>query len=68
MYSTTRVIQRDEDDYNVCLVDLDDGFRMMSTVIGGSTDVEIGTAVTVDFAKLNSHVETIFRRVGMPDD
>src|SRR5262245_55780692 len=34
VYSTTTVSQRDAESYNVSLIDLDDGFRMMSTVVG----------------------------------
>jgi uncharacterized OB-fold protein len=32
VYSTTAVTRRDAPSYSVCLVDLDEGFRMMSTV------------------------------------
>ena len=45
VYSTTTVHAR-EGAYNVCLVDLDDGGRMMSTVVGiDPDDVRIGMAV-----------------------
>jgi uncharacterized OB-fold protein len=45
VYSTTTVHSR-EGAYNVCLVDLDDGVRMMSTVVGiPPEDVRIGMAV-----------------------
>jgi uncharacterized OB-fold protein len=45
VYSTTTVHAR-EGAYNVCLVDLDDGGRMMSTVVGiAPDDVRIGMAV-----------------------
>ena len=45
VYSTTTVHARDGD-YNVCLVDLEDGVRMMSTVVGiAPDDVRIGMAV-----------------------
>jgi len=45
VYSTTTVHAR-EGAYNVCLVDLEDGVRIMSTVVGvQSDDVRIGMAV-----------------------
>jgi uncharacterized OB-fold protein len=45
VYSTTTVHAR-EGAYNVCLVDRDDGVRVMSTVVGiASDDVRIGMAV-----------------------
>lgn len=45
VYSTTTVHAR-EGAYNVCLVDLDDGGRVMSTVVGmAPEDVRIGMAV-----------------------
>jgi len=46
VYSTTAVAVRDAPSYSVCLVDLDDGFRMMSTVVGvPADDVTIGMRV-----------------------
>jgi len=47
VYSTTVVRNRNpDDDYNVCLVDLDEGPRMMSRVIGiGPDEVRIGQRV-----------------------
>ena len=45
VYSTTTVHRREGDD-NVCLVDLEDGSRIMSTVVGiDPDDVRIGMAV-----------------------
>jgi len=49
VYSTTTVRRRPErgGDYNVVLVDLEEGPRMMSRVVGiPSTEVRIGMAVT----------------------
>jgi uncharacterized OB-fold protein len=47
VYSATAVTQRDADPYSVCLVDLDEGFRMMSSVVDiPADDVEIGMRVT----------------------
>jgi uncharacterized OB-fold protein len=48
VYSTTAVAVRDDGPYNVCLIDLDEGFRMMSTVTDvAADDVEIGTRVNL---------------------
>ena len=46
VYATTAVHGRDRDPRNVVLVDLDEGFRMMSRVEGvPAEEVEIGTRV-----------------------
>ena len=46
VYSTTTVHARDGA-YNVCLVDLDDGVRVMGTVVGiAPDDVRIGMVVS----------------------
>src|SRR5829696_3050855 len=46
VYATTAVYRRDADPYNVVLVDLEEGFRMMSRVEGVPAErVEIGTRV-----------------------
>lgn len=46
VYSTTTVPVRDGAAYAVCLVDLDEGFRMMSTVVDvPADDVRIGQQV-----------------------
>ncbi|MBS1862092.1 MAG: OB-fold domain-containing protein [Actinobacteria bacterium] len=43
VYATTTMRPRDEAPYHVCLVDLDEGFRMMSRVDGVAPDaVRIG--------------------------
>jgi uncharacterized OB-fold protein len=45
VYSTTTVYAREER-YNIALVDLDEGFRVMSAVVGvAPDDVRIGMAV-----------------------
>jgi len=46
VYATTTVRRRDEEPYDVSLVELDEGFRMMSRVRGGG---EIGQRVRVAF-------------------
>jgi uncharacterized protein len=46
IYATTAVYRRDGDPYNVVLVDLEEGFRMMSRVDGvPAKGVEVGTRV-----------------------
>ena len=46
VYATTAVYRRDAEPYNVALVDLDEGFRMMSRVEGvPAAEVEIGERV-----------------------
>jgi len=50
VYSTTVVTPRNGDAYNVSLVDLDEGFRLMSRVEGlDAKDVAIGMRVCVAF-------------------
>ena len=50
VYATTIVHRRGEDPYNVALIDLDEGFRMMSRVEGlPPEDVRIGMRVRVRF-------------------
>jgi uncharacterized OB-fold protein len=46
VYATTVVHRPDEEPYNVCLVDLDDGVRVMGRVEGPApTEVAIGLRV-----------------------
>ena len=46
VYATTAIHRRDTEPRNVCLVDLDEGFRMMSRVEGiPAEEVTIGAAV-----------------------
>ena len=46
VYATTVVHRRDEEPYNVCLVDLDEGVRAMGRVEGvAPADVAIGLRV-----------------------
>ncbi len=47
VYSTTVVHPQQGEPYNVCLIDVDEGFRMMSRVEDiAPTDVKIGMRVT----------------------
>jgi uncharacterized protein len=49
VYATTAVHSRDRDPRNVTLVDLDEGFRMMSRVEGvPAEEVEIGARVSLE--------------------
>lgn len=49
VYATTAVYRRDEDPYNVALVDLEEGIRMMSRVEGlPAEEVEVGQRVTLE--------------------
>ena len=48
VYSVTAVSRADGDAYPVCLIDLDEGFRMMSTVVGTAAD-EVRIGQRVDF-------------------
>jgi uncharacterized protein len=48
VYATTAVHRRDADPYNVVLVDLKEGFRMMSRVEGVQPEeVDVGTRVAL---------------------
>ncbi|MGN6576471.1 MAG: Zn-ribbon domain-containing OB-fold protein [Nocardioides sp.] len=61
VYSTTTVRRRDGD-HDVSLVDLDEGFRMMSTVLGEPGEVRIGERVVVDFVELQGRPAAVFRK------
>jgi uncharacterized protein len=51
VYATTVVRPRDGDPYNVALIDLDEGFRMMSRVVGCAPEhVAIGMRVRLAWA------------------
>jgi hypothetical protein len=46
VYATTVAHRREGEPYNIVLVDLDEGFRMMSTVVGvAPEDVAVGARV-----------------------
>jgi uncharacterized protein len=48
VYATTAVYTREDEPHNVVLVDLEEGFRMMSRVEGApAEDVKIGARVTL---------------------
>jgi uncharacterized protein len=48
VYATTAVYRRDDEPYNVALVDLEEGFRMMSRVEGVPAE-EVGVGLRVRF-------------------
>ncbi|GAA1593915.1 OB-fold domain-containing protein [Kribbella hippodromi] len=76
VYSATVVPERDGSSYAVCLVDLDEGFRMMSTVIGVPAEsVRIGARVVgrVEAAAADGEPgigepRVVFEREGSNDD
>ena len=48
-YAASAIPHRDREPHNVALVDLDEGFRMMSRVEGvAAEEVEVGTRVTFE--------------------
>jgi uncharacterized OB-fold protein len=54
VYSNTVVAQRDAPSYSVCLVDVDEGFRMMSSVVGiPAEEVQLGTRVEATFESID---------------
>jgi uncharacterized OB-fold protein len=58
IYATTVVHRPDEDPYNVCLVDLDDGARVMGRVDGlAPEEVRIGLQVQ---ARVNDDGLTVY--------
>lgn len=62
VYATTVLHKRGADPYNVCLVDLDEGFRMMSRVEGIAPEsVAIGARVRVAVVAQDSEPLAMFR-------
>ncbi len=61
VYATTAVYRRDAEPYNVALVDLDEGFRMMSRVEGvPAEEVEIGARVALKISREDDGVVPVF--------
>lgn len=49
---------------NVILVDMDDGFRMMSTLLDtGTADLQIGLRVQASIERLDDKARVVFRRM-----
>ncbi|MDB5807172.1 MAG: hypothetical protein JWN73_4494 [Betaproteobacteria bacterium] len=64
VYSTTAVYSRDAAPYNVALINLDEGFRMMSRVEGVAPEaVTIGLRVKVRMATEEDAVRPVFAPV-----
>jgi uncharacterized OB-fold protein len=67
VYSTTTVRQKPErgGDYNVAIIDLAEGARMMSRVEGvAPAEVRIGMAVQAEIAQVNNEPLLVFRATG----
>lgn len=65
VYATTAIHRRDSEPYNVVLVDLDEGFRMMSRVGGLPADeVEVGMDVSVKFVQTDEGPVAVFEPAG----
>jgi uncharacterized OB-fold protein len=61
VYATTAVYRRDAEPYNVALVDLDEGFRMMSRVEGvPAEEVKIGARVTLEINRNDDGPTPVF--------
>lgn len=62
IYATTAVYSRDRDPRNVVLVDLDEGFRMMSRVEGvPAEEVEVGTRVRFEVRQEDEPIAVFVR-------
>ena len=65
VYATTALHSRNRDPRNVVLVDLDEGFRMMSRVEGvPAEEVEIGTRVRFEVRQEDGPVAVFVREEG----
>jgi uncharacterized OB-fold protein len=61
VYATTAVHRRDGEPYNVALVDLEEGFRMMSRVEGvPAEEVEVGMNVTLQVREEDDEPVAVF--------
>ncbi|MCY1290379.1 hypothetical protein D9M69_339990 [compost metagenome] len=66
VYSTT-VVRKKEQDYNVCLVDLDEGPRLMSSVVATDPSaVRIGDRVRAEVRRTGEEALLVFAPVGEP--
>lgn len=62
VYASTTVFPRHGAAYNVVLVSVNEGFRMMSTIVTDSPDaLAPGTPVQVDFDEIDGVPRAIFR-------
>jgi uncharacterized OB-fold protein len=61
VYSVTSIPRREKDPVVVCLVDLDEGFRMMSTIAGeGGSQTRIGQRVRMSFDQVGEQARVVF--------
>ncbi len=61
VYATTAVYRRDDEPYNVALVDLEEGFRMMSRVEGvPAEEVKIGLRVRFEMREEDDGPVAVF--------
>lgn len=49
--------------YPIVIIDLDEGVRMMSNIVGGHDDLRMGECVRVEFHERNGRKLPMFRRV-----
>lgn len=64
VYSITVIHRKDEGPYNIALIALDEGFRMMSTVISATpVQVRIGQAVQAAFDEFAGAARVVFRPI-----
>lgn len=65
VYATTAIHHQDSEPHNVCLVDLEEGFRMMSRIEGvPAEDVRIGAPVRLHIQRTDDGPVPIF----VPDE
>lgn len=61
VYATTAVYRKDADPYNVALVDLEEGFKMMSRVEGvPAEEVEVGARVALRIDREGDDLVPVF--------
>jgi uncharacterized OB-fold protein len=62
VYATTAVHKRGQEPYSVALVDLAEGFRLMTRVVGlPAQEVRIGMAVDLEIAEVDGQTAPVFR-------
>jgi uncharacterized OB-fold protein len=68
VYATTAVHRRNAKPYNVALIDLDEGFRMMSRVEGvPAEEVEVGTRVVLAVRNAEEVPTAVFVPENIPE-
>lgn len=62
VYSTTKICPKGKSPYNIALVEMEEGFRMMSTVVVDTlADVAIGMRVQAAFDEIAGTPRVVFR-------